>query len=796
MNSLPVFMSAVTDHLWQSTLFALMVAALTLIFRRNSASIRYGLWLAASIKFLVPFSVFSALGARLYAEAGRFLTPGGNVPPLAPDPLSAVASMLNGVTAPLSSANPSGPGALGTTSIGAPADSLVPLLLPALAGIWLLGSLSVAATWFVRWTRVRRALRSSKPAGLEFVASVRVSSAPLEPGIVGIFRQTLLLPAGIEYYLNPAELQAVLAHERCHVQRKDNLTAALHMLVETIFWFHPLVWWLGARLIEERERACDEQVLRGGHAPESYGEAILKICQHYVQARLANVATVSGADLRDRMEGIMKNKLTKALSRSRKLVLATAGCAAIAAPFAVGFLTAPQVRAQEIVNEASTGEYRNVSVQLATSERKPGFRFSYSPDLYLEAVTIKSLVATAWEVPEHQVFDSRPEKDIQYDITADGPLLSVPAPHPHPTAPMLRSLLKKQFGVVVQPERRDVDGYALLPDVSGLKMKASADDRHMSVLSFGYNAVQMRNVGLSPLANHLSNLLKVPVVDETGVTGRYDYALVWGPPRTEPPGPDERVEPAVIIKAMKEQLGLHLEPRRTSVNVMNVVSSLPTAQVVTPPRKDAPTVLSQAEVDALAGSWNGVVITEENQFIAILRFSANERRELSGTYSVPHGIQELPLANLRFSNGTLSFTVPGSREEFVGVLANDSVSGTWNWLGPVQVRFNKGEPESPALALSAESFATLAGRWTGKEGIFDVVLAIEKDTKGRYTGYYENVDTKARVILGEASLTGRRLAATGISAKLDIVADVSGETLNGTYRMFDGPPTAFTLSRR
>jgi bla regulator protein BlaR1 len=53
-------------------------------------------------------------------------------------------------------------------------------------------------------------------------------------------------------------MEAMLAHELCHVRRRDNLTSAMHMVVEVVFWFHPLVWWIGVRLMEERERACDE----------------------------------------------------------------------------------------------------------------------------------------------------------------------------------------------------------------------------------------------------------------------------------------------------------------------------------------------------------------------------------------------------------------------------------------------------------------------------------------------------------------------------------------------------------
>ena len=51
------------------------------------------------------------------------------------------------------------------------------------------------------------------------------------------------------------------------------------MVVQALFWFHPLVWWVGARLIDERERACDEDVIRLGSEPQVYAESILKTCE-------------------------------------------------------------------------------------------------------------------------------------------------------------------------------------------------------------------------------------------------------------------------------------------------------------------------------------------------------------------------------------------------------------------------------------------------------------------------------------------------------------------------------------
>ena len=60
---------ALANHLWQSTLFAAGMGLMTLAFRRNAAAVRHALWLAASIKFLVPFAALMTLGSHLGLRA-------------------------------------------------------------------------------------------------------------------------------------------------------------------------------------------------------------------------------------------------------------------------------------------------------------------------------------------------------------------------------------------------------------------------------------------------------------------------------------------------------------------------------------------------------------------------------------------------------------------------------------------------------------------------------------------------------------------------------------------------------
>jgi regulation of enolase protein 1 (concanavalin A-like superfamily) len=113
----------------------------------------------------------------------------------------------------------------------------------------------------------------------------------------------------------------------CHARRRDNLALAIQMAVEAAFWFYPLVWWMGARLIEEQERACDEDVLRLGCKPQVYAESILRVCQFYLELPPVCVAGVTGSNLKRRMERIMNHRVPKQLGLGKKILIGGVGTA-------------------------------------------------------------------------------------------------------------------------------------------------------------------------------------------------------------------------------------------------------------------------------------------------------------------------------------------------------------------------------------------------------------------------------------------------------------------------------------
>jgi beta-lactamase regulating signal transducer with metallopeptidase domain len=300
-------------HLWQSTLVLLGAWVLARACRNNAAAVRYWIWFVASAKFLVPLALLQQLGDRL----GRSF----------PEPLPVDAALIETANAMFA---PSLPHSLNV------ADALPsPIALVAVT-IWALGAVLLCVRWFLQWRSIRSLLEGAPELTMDLPAPVRITSSDLTTGVFGILRPVVILPSQVMQVLEPRQLQAVLAHEACHVRRRDNLTAAIHRCVEVVFWFHPLVWWLGANLLREREAACDEAVIDEGHEQGVYAESILNACRLGVTARSAAVAASTGGDLCERLSSIMSERRALPITSERFTLLFAMATLICAAPLAVG----------------------------------------------------------------------------------------------------------------------------------------------------------------------------------------------------------------------------------------------------------------------------------------------------------------------------------------------------------------------------------------------------------------------------------------------------------------------------
>lgn len=106
---------------------------------------------------------------------------------------------------------------------------------------------------------------------------VLASSLITSPIVVGCFRSVILLPTHFITTTPISQLEAILAHELAHVRRYDYVVNLLQTLIETLFFYHPAVWWISHRLRIERENCCDDMVVNVLGDKLEYGRALLAV---------------------------------------------------------------------------------------------------------------------------------------------------------------------------------------------------------------------------------------------------------------------------------------------------------------------------------------------------------------------------------------------------------------------------------------------------------------------------------------------------------------------------------------
>ena len=131
----------------------------------------------------------------------------------------------------------------------------------------------------------------------------------------------MILPEGAASRLSDEELEAVLLHELLHVERRDNLAVILQKAITALLWFYPLAWLIDRRLFEERERACDEEVLRLRQSPETYASGILKVARACVEQRLVGTSSIGGASLKRRMKHLLSTEPPRGLGAAERAVI-------------------------------------------------------------------------------------------------------------------------------------------------------------------------------------------------------------------------------------------------------------------------------------------------------------------------------------------------------------------------------------------------------------------------------------------------------------------------------------------
>ncbi len=289
-----------------------------------------------------------------------------------------------------------------------------------------------AGQWAERLEGLRERLRVSAPVRLLSSTLVAV------PAVVGWLRPVVLVPASLFTTLSAAELEAILAHELAHIRRHDYAVNLLQCAVETLFFYHPAVWWVSARLRQEREHCCDDLAAAacGGALPYARALALLEELR-VVEAGTPALAANGGSLLQRirRLAGVPEPRvavnfwpwlaavLVLVVGLAVGVGMAGAGEKKEAAPAAAGGQTAAQAPVTpeaerlmiEQLSKAPKVQGACSGVVFIDAAGKLEWAASDDPKAVRKAVTIDELVAELKAAPQAGVVRIRAAKAAAYE---------------------------------------------------------------------------------------------------------------------------------------------------------------------------------------------------------------------------------------------------------------------------------------------------------------------------------------------------------------------------------------------
>ena len=341
---MPALASALLHALWQVALVGVAAHLALRAMARASAAARHvagmafllAMLVAPTLQFLIAWqgpapldaTPWAVIGAPPLANAGAFVQ---HTAPLA---AWIVVLWLFGVAA---------------------------MALRHVADLRALGALERAthASLPLHWRQRVDALRQM--LGIARNVRVHVSTQVGTPCTARWLRPVVFVPAGLLARAPADQLEALLAHELAHIARKDWLWNGVQCAVETLLFFHPAVWWLGKRIRQEREHACDDLAVAACGNPLALAEALASLADPRHPARPTLAAT--GGSLMHRIARLLSVPPT----RARRGALAALGALAIGGVLLVIQLGLAGAHSPDLQVRASTdgplrpGDYREIS---------------------------------------------------------------------------------------------------------------------------------------------------------------------------------------------------------------------------------------------------------------------------------------------------------------------------------------------------------------------------------------------------------------------------------------------------
>lgn len=316
---------AVVHSLWQCALVGALAAAGAMCTRR--AGVRYAVWCLGLLVCAAWFVLTFAAGVRVERAAELSGYTGG---------------LRGGVGAAVPVAGLSGAG--DGASVG---------FFEIVALLWAAGFAIVSVRFGMQWQAAQRlrtrglvAVRAEWDSLFEEVRGVlgvsrrvclRVSLRARCPMVVGVFVPVVVVPASVLTMMSPDQVRLVLAHELAHVRRYDHVVNMAQVLIETVLFYHPVIWWMSRQARAEREHCCDDAAVRVCGDAVAYARALTELEEVRLQTRA--VLGLQGGSLMKRIMRLIDGSDSgHSIGNGRALLVLAAGALIAGAGYAYAAL--------------------------------------------------------------------------------------------------------------------------------------------------------------------------------------------------------------------------------------------------------------------------------------------------------------------------------------------------------------------------------------------------------------------------------------------------------------------------
>lgn len=232
--------------------------------------------------------------------------------------------------------------------------------------------------------------------GISRAVRLRIITGLASPVTAGWWRPVVLVPASLVSGMPPDLLQALLAHELAHIRRFDYLVNLLQNVIETLLFYHPVVWGLSRRIRAERELIADDIASTAAGGPRRLALALSEL-EKLQFAHPAAALAANGGDLMQRISHLLQPAPANQSWRPAASVLVLAVCIAGA-----GYATAQSSRQQ--ADTRATADFNACE--------KPRWPKSSLRAGHTGTVTLRFLISQTGRVMESRIVGSSGDRDL------------------------------------------------------------------------------------------------------------------------------------------------------------------------------------------------------------------------------------------------------------------------------------------------------------------------------------------------------------------------------------------------